>query len=157
MPRPLVALSLAAALALTPIPVRADTHSDSTQQHEAIGALLFGLTALAVIGAIASAQEDEKDPPRTHVPPATRHPPQARTGQRHVDRYALPLRCLNRIHTVHGTLRLFTRYCMERAYPPIHTLPRACYHEVRQTDGRMRFGWQPRCLQRMGYYGVRHH
>lgn len=180
MLRSVTALLLSAALAVTavaPGPALAQTRTtpESPQQpdQQAIGALIFGLTALAVLGAMArnaADDDDDDDRRRIEVPPPARRShdsvdPRDRVvivprdpGHSIVDprdrrpAFALPARCLNRIQTRNGPVNLFTRRCLREAGIDVHALPDQCYRRVEARSGNMRHGWAAQCLDRRGYH-----
>ena len=158
------AIVLSAALALTGIaaPAAAEglprgysPYGQQQYQHpqqgwsreDQIGALIFGLAALA---AISSLSDKDKDDDRRH-----RETP--RVVQPRHDPKALPFECLNTIETWQGPVRLFGHRCMELSYRYIGHLPSHCYVEVLGRGGHKRRGWTAHCLRNSGYYAVGRH
>lgn len=158
--RQITAAALAGLVAATS-PAAAESYG--TPQHrdwnreDQIGALLFGLTALAVIAGIASddhKDDDRRSGGRTIVAPpdggrviVAPPPPVARsTNPRHI-----PSQCLRTIQTPRGPAPLYTRGCMRDHYYFIDALPRHCFVETQNREGRKRFGWSPYCLSQAGY------
>lgn len=159
--RQITAVALAGLVAIG-TPAGADSYGTQnrhdTDRQDQIGALLFGLTALAVIAGIASDRDNDDDdddrrrdgrtiiaPPdggRTIVaPPVSRS-----TNPDHI-----PSRCLRSIQTERGPAPLYVRACMRNYYYFIDTLPEHCFVETLNTRGTKRFGWSPYCLSQAGY------
>lgn len=140
----MIAVALAATLALTslPSPVLAN------DRDEQIGKILFGLAALAVLGA-AIENRNDNDRPRVSVQTATppRHsgglgiPPRARV---------LPAQCFRRIETQSGQSRFFGKRCLRNNYRYADRLPVRCEIGIRTNHG-IRVGYRPRCLRDAGF------
>ena len=153
-----------AGLVATASPVWADGYGvperrEPTRENQ-IGALLFGLTALAVIAGIASDRDDDDDDDDRYRDGRTITAPRdgGRTiiappvpGTRSTNPDHIPAQCLRTIQTGRGAAPLFLRGCMRDNYYFIDTLPRHCYVETRTIRGEKRFGWSPYCLSQAGY------
>jgi len=123
------------ALSLTSAPAQALTEDE-------VGKLLFGLAALAAIGAIVdNADNGSVEVTRTHRPA-----PQVRQPRRTV----LPRACLRGYETRFGTHRMFGARCLRNSYAFATDLPRACAVRIFTNDGPRR-GFDPACLRGRGY------
>ncbi|MCI2400163.1 hypothetical protein [Aliiroseovarius subalbicans] len=141
MIRPLIALTLAASIALTPMaaaPARADNNDNAA----AIAALL----GLIIVGtAVSNSNNDvvyERRSSRERIAPR-------RTR-------ALPEQCLKRFETRRGTKRYFGSRCLERNFRFANRLPERCEIRIktrnRAGDRVRRDVYTPACLRREGYF-----
>ncbi|MEO1641093.1 MAG: hypothetical protein AAFU41_17790 [Pseudomonadota bacterium] len=157
--RPLIAGLIALSLTLTTAaPAQAE------MDREEVGKLLFGLAAIAVIGAALDRRDQEEDrQTEVHETPSwsginsgswsdlNRQHQQA-TDQRRL----LPHRCLTGVETRFGTQRMFGRRCLERHYAFASRLPERCAVQVYTGNGPRR-GYDPLCLREQGYRSDRRH
>jgi hypothetical protein len=126
---------------------------------EDAGKLLFGLAAIAILGAAL----DSRD----------RRGPEVETVSRGIDpnrswsdlnretrydnaRYTLPGRCLRNVDTRFGSQRMFAQRCLERNYHDTNSLPARCAVRI-YTDNGPRRGFDPHCLHEQGYRSDRRH
>ncbi|KAA9005966.1 hypothetical protein [Histidinibacterium aquaticum] len=156
-----------------------NTQREWTQQ-DTIGAILFGLGALAVVNQLSKDDDDDDDdddkkkreearddrddrdvqvrPGRGHGRDHANRGHRDQRGRhegRRFDPYAIPGRCLRNINLADGgSIRLFTRNCLREAGVRVQQLPDVCYRRVEGRQGHTRHGWVPRCLGRQGYYRV---
>lgn len=120
---------------------------------DAIGALLFGGLALAVIGAaVADNKKKKKDKPKyTYEPPKHEKPTKAK---KHKNKSWLPSHCSRRFETRKGkVIQAYGQRCLYRAEYPAHRLPEKCYFQARGAN-RPISGYRTNCLDRNGYQVV---
>lgn len=170
MHRKFIALIVSAAVAVTGLtaPARADTDD--------VAKVLFGLTALALIG---KAIEDRNDQPTVinryptrpvytqpgrpiytqpgrpiYVQPA---PPryQPRPLPRQVSKFDLPSSCLRNFSINGRNVQLFGDNCMRSTYAFTNSLPYACQYGFNGDRGRAHVGYEPLCLRERGYRTAR--
>ena len=147
--KPLIAGITALALTLsTTAPVQARGLSEDD-----IGKIIFGLAALAAVGAIVESNKDSR--PRT-VTPTHRPVPEVERPQRQrqIDRRVLPRNCLRGYETRFGTHRMFGARCLRNSYAFAEHLPRRCAVRI-FTDAGPRRGFDPACLRNQGYIARR--
>ena len=149
------------ALSLT-LATASPLHAQGLDREDA-GKLLFGLAAIAVLGA-ALDNRDRRE---------RRSEREAETVQRGIDpnrswsdlnrenrydnaRFTLPGRCLRDVETRFGTQRMFAQRCLERNYHQVNSLPARCAVRV-YTDNGPRRGFDPFCLREQGYRSDRRH
>lgn len=112
--------------------------------------ILFGATALVIIGSAINNDRPKATPAYTSRPSARHdahyHP------KKHKPRGArLPSQCSKRYRTHQGrTVQAYGKHCLERANYRTHRLPQACYIQKRGQRGRIS-GYKTSCLQRKGY------
>jgi len=129
---------------------------------EEVGKLLFGLAAIAVIGA---ALEENRERNQTKQAQSNRSWSGINSGswsdlnrqhqQEVAQRRVLPRDCLRSVETRFGTQRLFGQRCLERNYRHHANLPARCAVRV-YTDNGPRNGFDPLCLREQGYSATRH-
>lgn len=135
---------------------------------EDVGKLLFGLAAVAVIGA-AIDQNRDRNRSRNRSTPAhetpqlngiNRNPGWSDLGRQHQTnssgRRALPHACLRSVETRFGTQRMFGKRCLENNYRHASRLPERCAVRVYTNDGPRR-GFDPLCLREQGFRSDRRH
>ena len=109
---------------------------------DALAALLFGVTALAVIGA-AVADEQKSSPPRPAPKPVKPKPKKTKSW--------LPQHCAKRFETRRGeVIQGYGQRCLFRAQYPAYRLPEQCYFKAKGENRRIA-GYRTRCLNRNGY------
>lgn len=147
--RPLIALSLAAGIALTPV-----SAAPAKAGNDELAAFIAALTAMVVIGAVI---EDGRDRDRGRD----------RTVRRWDRDKVLPESCLKSYRARDGVKAYFSKRCLKRSFRHFQRLPDRCEKTVRvRTRDRDR-GWErdgqtrrfkrvnvykPRCLRRAGYH-----
>lgn len=67
-----------------------------------------------------------------------------------VSRKLLPQKCLRRVETRHGRVRMFASRCLKRNYDYTHRLPRQCNYTFNTGRGDRR-GYEARCLRDHGF------
>lgn len=97
---------------------------------------VIGLLGLFLLGAAIAKSNDKDDDARPE-----RRDPRWRL---------LPARCLTRVNTRHGPVRMFGKRCMNRHYDHVNRLPQRCEISVRGPRN-MRHGYTPRCLRHAGF------
>lgn len=139
--RPLIALSLAAGLALSPFasaPARA--HDDE------LAAFVAALGAMIVIGAIIT--DDDRHRGRIYTQQGFWYAPRA-----------LPESCLKSYRTRDGYEAYFSERCLRNKYSSWRSLPGRCELTLRVYDewgnSRRIDVYKPRCLRRAGYFIAR--
>lgn len=145
--KPLIAGITALSLTLsTATPAQAKGLSEDD-----IGKILFGLAAIATIGALVENNDNRREVQvtRTHRPDPTPRTQQPHR-QRYVDRSILPRDCLRGYETRFGTHRMFGAQCLRNTYAYSQNLPRSCAVRIFTTDGPRR-GFDPACLRGQGY------
>ncbi|MBO9397942.1 hypothetical protein J7399_06170 [Shimia sp. R9_1] len=125
---------------------------------DAIGALLFGGLALAVIGAaVADHKDDKKEKPRyTYQPSKPEQPkkPKKAKKAKHKHKSWLPSHCSKRFETHRGkVIQAYGQRCLFRAEYPAYRLPEKCYFQARGKH-RTISGYRTNCLDRNGYQVV---
>ena len=133
-----------------------------------VGKLLFGLAAVAIVGAALDNREQRRDRARERARDRTPEPVQRgidpnRTwadlnreqGQRNARR-ALPQSCLRTVETRYGAQRLFGQRCLEQNYRHVNRLPDLCEIRVYTNTGPRR-GYDPLCLREQGFRSDRRH
>lgn len=108
--------------------------------------LLFGATALIIIGKAISDSDAKAAPSRGQI-----NKPVHKYKPRQKDRKALPGKCLRRHNTWDGRVRLMGRNCLHKNYNHVHRLPQTCRTRL-HTDNGIRRGYHMRCLRNHGYY-----
>ncbi len=109
---------------------------------DAIAALLFGVTALAIIGAAVS---DEKTSPRRPVAKPVKPKKAVKTHS------WLPQHCSNTFRHRNGRIvQGYGAKCLKRTQYPIARLPQKCKTRV-QNHNKTRAVFRTQCLQRKGY------
>lgn len=149
----LIALALAGTVALT----STATPAVAADRDDQIGAILFGLAALAVLGT-AIENRNDRDRPRTeaHNPRPAANPPRQGDGLGIPPRArVLPARCFRRVETREGQAQFYAKRCLRNNYRFADRLPARCETAVR-TDRGFRIGYRPRCLHRLGFSRARH-
>ena len=96
---------------------------------------VIGLLGLLLLGAAITQNSTDGDT--------------ARPERRDPSWRVLPARCLTRINTRHGQVRMFAKRCMNRNYDHVNRLPERCEISVRGAR-HMRQGYAPRCLHHAG-------
>ncbi|MEJ8561922.1 hypothetical protein QTO30_12335 [Yoonia sp. GPGPB17] len=126
-----------------------------------VGKLIFGLAAIAVIGAAIDNNRDRDRNRRTQV----HQTPQRNNSWSDLNRdhqnaqnrrRALPHACLRSVETRFGQQRLFGKRCLERNYRHVNRLPDRCAVRIYTTDGPRR-GFDPVCLREQGFRSDRHY
>lgn len=160
-----LALALGATGLLTPAPARAD---DDSLRRILGAAVVVGAVALAVRENDRRGRDARQDtPPQQPADhridrqgnwqrpqhdwqqPRVDHRPRPQPDLQS-DGWLLPASCL-RDFWVHGEqVRLFGAHCLERSYRHADRLPLACATTIR-SEGRLRTGYDPRCLRHQGY------
>ena len=108
------------------------------------GKVIFGLVALAVLGAAIENNNRRDSQPEVTRDPTPQHPINLGNQQR------LPQSCVRRIETRYGEHRMLLRRCLQRSDIRVRDLPNRC--EVRLfTDDGPRNGFDPACLRQAGY------
>jgi len=134
-----------------------------------VGKLIFGLAAIAVIGA-AIDQNNDRDRRAAQSTPvrdegrwgdmnranrwSNLNRGQQQRGRN--SRRALPRSCLQTVETRFGNQRFFGKRCLERNYQYVRTLPERCAVRLYTTNGPRR-GFDPFCLREQGYRSDRRH
>lgn len=117
---------------------------------EDAGKVIFGLVALAALGAAINNNNRRDREPEVTRDPTPQHPINLGNQQR------LPQSCLRQIETRFGEHRMFMRRCLQRNDIGVRDLPNRC--EVRLfTDDGPRNGFDPACLRQAGYRIDRRH
>ncbi|MCP5036810.1 MAG: hypothetical protein GY945_04335 [Rhodobacteraceae bacterium] len=132
--RPLIALSLAASIVLSPVSATPAQAGNNNADN-----FIAALVALGLIGIIIENNNGRGDPAR-HVSRSKR----------------LPASCLKEYDLRHGRDKtLFSERCLRRNFRFFHSLPDQCAEKIRArtNHGRMRNHkvYRPRCLSRKGY------
>ncbi len=148
----------AAVTALSLILTSASQAQADGLDREDIGKLLFGLVAIAAVGAaIENNREDSNEATQAHASRtgswADLHRPRPREDTR---RRILPAECLSTVETRFGNLRLFGQRCLERNYRFVSDLPDRCQVRI-YADRGPRTGYDPLCLREQGYRTNRRH
>lgn len=113
---------------------------------DAIAALLFGVTALAVIGAAVADEKKSKPAPVSKPVEPKRVKPKAKK-----QKAWLPSHCARRFETKRGeVIQGYGQRCLFRAQYPAYRLPEKCYFKAKGENRRMA-GYRSRCLNRNGY------
>ena len=136
---------------------------------EDMGKLLFGLAAVAVVG--AAINNNNRDNNRDNDRDNDRATQRTQTVQHGRDRNRswaelhrpqqrrfaeLPRECLRSVETRFGTQRLFTERCLQRSHVQVNRLPNRCAVRLFTTQGP-RNGFDPLCLREQGYRIDRRH
>ncbi|EBA13944.1 hypothetical protein [Roseobacter sp. CCS2] len=131
-----------------------------------VGKLIFGLAAIAVIGAAIDQNRDRDRDRRTqvHQTPqwndAHRNNTWSDLNREHQNtqnsRRALPHACLRTVETRFGHQGLFGKQCLERNYRHVNRLPDRCAVRIYTNDGPRR-GFDPLCLREQGFRSDRRH
>ncbi len=117
---------------------------------DAIAALLFGVTALAVIGA-AVADNKKSDPAPVVSKPVTKPKPKKSTKPKKKHKAWLPSHCAKRFETPKGRIiQGYGQRCLFRAQYPAYRLPEQCYFKRKGANGRIA-GYRSQCLSKNGY------
>ncbi|MDC0737897.1 hypothetical protein N6L24_06380 [Cognatishimia sp. SS12] len=155
MSRKFITSILIAAVTVTGISLSA---APARAGNDDLAKLLFGATALIIIGKAVSnnrAEASTRNAPIYVNPRDERwrrdgqHRADQNRDQRHRNR-ALPASCLRTYHTRDGRVRMMSKYCLDRSYRHADRLPQACKTRVRTENGPRR-GYQLRCLRHNGY------
>lgn len=111
---------------------------------DGIAALLFGVTALAVIGAaVADDKKDRRPDPKPTPKPVKPSKPNKKAW--------LPSHCSKRFETRKGRIiQAYGQRCLFRAQYPAYNLPEKCYVQRKGAQGRIA-GYRAQCLSRHGY------
>jgi hypothetical protein len=147
----LLATVLAAAVALT----AATSNPAAALDRGETQRLLLGLTALAIIGALADKGRGDDDDDDDHVvtrpaPPPEYHGHLPRPRGWHPSLRLLPIACQFQVQTRYGSRKVLGRDCMESNRVDTYQLPRQCAMTIDTTRGpRSVFG--SRCLNEAGY------
>lgn len=162
MLRALTTLATSAALALTSLPVHAETliAPKPSMVHKAevdAAEVAAGLIALGVIAAVIDGSKDRRHtpPPATYkVDPITRaypiHPHHGGHPQFHGSSKRLPNQCLRDVSKPGHSLVLYGQNCLNRSRVDVTRLPTACAVQVHTRQG-LYTGYEPSCLQARGY------
>lgn len=142
MSRTFIKTILIAAVTVTGITLV--TASPSKAGNDDLAKILFGATALIIIGKAIS-DSDAKAAPVSKPKSKPQDRPRPRFSK------ALPNECLRRYNTRDGRVRMMSAYCLRDNYRFTHRLPESCKTRVRTYDGPRR-GYQMRCLRNNGYY-----
>jgi hypothetical protein len=156
--RTLIAGLIAFSTALAPVHATANELRDDD-----IAKIVLGLIALGAIkGAVDSRSDNDDKTPFVDVRPRFGSEPRDRGGfvppqdpDSENGRFGsgddlLPSHCLGKVETRYGDHRLFGQRCLERDYPQVRDLPRACAVRL-VTDRGARRGFDPVCLRDRGY------
>jgi hypothetical protein len=144
MSRTFIKSILIAAVTVTGITVA--TTGTAKAGNDDIAKILFGATALFIIGKAITDSDAQAAPIAKPRPPVVVKPkPRPRYSK------ALPAKCLRRHHTWDGRVRMMSGQCLRRNYEYAHRLPQSCRTRVYTDDG-VRRGYQMRCLRDRGYY-----
>ncbi len=110
---------------------------------DAVAALLFGVTALAVIGAAVS--DRDKTSPHRPTPKPTKPKPKK-------DKKSwLPSHCSNSFKAKNGRIvQGYGQRCLFRSQYPAYRLPEKCYFKIKGVHGPVA-GYRTQCLNRNGY------
>lgn len=114
--------------------------------------LLFGATALVIIGKAVSDRNRHSTAPAE----TTRYDDYRWEEERRKRREArrnfrqLPASCLRQHYTRDGRVRMMSAHCLERKYNHVSRLPQACKARVRTENGPRR-GYKMRCLRDRGF------
>lgn len=112
---------------------------------DAIAALLFGVTALAVIGAAVADERKHKPAPVTPVAPKPVKPKDKKK------KAWLPRHCANRFEAKNGRIiQGYGQRCLFRTQYPAYRLPEACYFKIKGVHGPVA-GYRTQCLKKKGY------
>jgi hypothetical protein len=120
---------------------------------DAIGALLFGGLALAVLGAaVADHKDDKKEKPRyTYEPSKPEKPKKVKKPKGGKHKSWLPSHCSKRFETHRGkVIQAYGQRCLFRSEYPAYRLPEKCYVQARGHDRKIA-GYRTNCLDRHGY------
>ena len=151
--RHLIAATTALTLTIASIsPAHADGWSN-----EDTGKLIFGLAAIAVIGAALDAR-DRREDREERATPARQGINTNRSWSDLNDREeaaqdarrALPASCLRWVETRYGHQRLLGQRCLERNYDRVAHLPARCAVRL-YSDNGPRNGFDPHCLRDAGF------
>ena len=111
---------------------------------DAIAALLFGVTALAVIGAVVADNKKSKPTPVVSKPVVKPKP-------KKTHKTWLPSHCAKRFETRKGrVIQGYSQRCLLRAQYPAYRLPEQCYFKRKGQNGRIA-GYKIQCLSKNGY------
>ncbi|TKZ17109.1 hypothetical protein FAP39_15425 [Shimia litoralis] len=146
MSRKFIATILVASIAITGIsavPARALSGEDTAK-------VLFGLTALFMIGKAIDDHDDRRQVYTPSTKNQTKPRPLPDRVKRHNRARILPAECLRKHNTWDGRVRMLGRKCLKREYGNLSRLPQHCRVSA-QTDRGMRHGYAPRCLRENGY------
>lgn len=109
---------------------------------DAIAALLFGVTALAVIGAAVS------DSKKSDPAPVSPKPVKPKLGKK---KAWLPRHCANRFEAKNGrVIQGYGQRCLFRTQYPAYRLPEDCYFKIKGVKGPVA-GYRTQCLKGKGY------
>ncbi|MBO9474076.1 hypothetical protein J7413_11055 [Shimia sp. R10_1] len=145
-----IAAVLSAALVITGV----SAPKAHALDEDAIGALLFGGLALAVIGAAVADHKDDKDdkPRYTYEPSKSQKPVKPEKVKKR--KSWLPSHCSKRFETHRGkVIQAYGQRCLFRAEYPAYRLPEKCYFEARGKKRKIS-GYRTNCLNRNGYQVV---
>lgn len=149
-----IALVLSLAIVITGV----SAPRAQAMDEDALGALLFGVTALAVLGLAVSEKDKHRDKVTQAPAPAHRpvhkpvHKPKPVTKPHKSSQKSwLPRQCSRRFQTHNGhVIQAYGQRCLHRAQYPSHRLPEQCYVRAQGPKGRFA-GYRTRCLNRNGY------
>lgn len=169
MRHPIISGVLAIALSLTGLMTPAPARADDDSLRRILGAAV-------VVGAVALAVRENDRRERQARPntqpqqpayhridrqgnwhrqqngwqqPRVDHRPRPQPDLRS-DGWLLPASCLRDFRVRGEHVRLFAAHCLERSYRHADRLPLACATTIR-SEGRLRTGFDPRCLRHQGY------
>lgn len=114
-----------------------------------IAKLLFGATALVIIGSAVKNDNDPKPVPVTR--PRDPRPRDVRPDRR-VNRSYLPERCSRRFTMRNGrVMQAYGSGCLSQARVKTHRLPERCHFMGINQHGRKVSGYRTQCLKRSGF------
>ncbi|MEC8196223.1 MAG: hypothetical protein VX228_07885 [Pseudomonadota bacterium] len=133
---------IASVLSIAIILTGATAPRANAMDEDAVAALLFGVTALAVIGAAVA--DSKKSEPAPVVPkPVTKPKPKKKSW--------LPSHCAKRFEAKNGRIiQGYGQRCLFRAQYPSYRLPEQCYFKRKGVNGRIS-GYKSQCLSKNGY------
>ena len=142
----LIASVMAAAVALTSVTASPVSANDDIKTRN----LVLGLSALAILGAVASQNNNQVDRRDNRWDDSRNR--DWDNGRRHDDRWrnSLPSACEFRVRTRDGSQQVLGANCLQQHRVAVNRLPNQCEMNIRTNHGtREVFG--SRCLERKGY------
>ena len=134
---------IASVLSIAIIITGASAPRAHAMDEDAIAALLFGVTALAVIGAAVADDNKSKSIRPAPKPVAPKTAPK---------KSWLPSHCAKRFETKNGRIiQGYGQRCLFRAQYPAYRLPEACYFKAKGQKNHRLAGYRSSCLNRNGY------
>lgn len=121
-------------------------HTARASQNNDVGKLIFGLAAVAIIGAAIDA--NNRRPELVVADPQPRERDHDRIRSNRVE--PLPAQCRVQVPGRHGVTEIYGQRCLNRNFSRADRLPEVCAVRV-QGEHRDRRGYAPDCLRQFGY------